>query len=209
MALASTTLSGAKAINQTALAVTTTTGMVRGKMVRVDNEFFRMTADASGTNVPVLCGQEGSAQTTHVAGAVVQWGDPSDFATSPAGTATPVPVAPVVVHQTVTTATGGTIVLPNSSQGVFLTVLGTVTTAQTLTDPTYAQEGQEVTIQAGAAHAYIVQAVDSVGVASDISFSGDQDIATFGGAIGDDFKIKAVNGAWQVIFLHNVTLSDT
>ncbi len=209
MALASTTLSGAKAINQTALAIGTTTGMTRGKMFRVDDEWFVATADASGTNVPVLCGQNGSAQKTHVSGAVVIWGDPSDFPTSPAGADIPVPYAPVVVHQTHVTSTGGAISVPLSSQYVFINVLGSVTTAQTLTDPVLAQEGQEVTIQAGAAHAYIVQAVDSVAVASDISFSGDQDIATFGGAIGDDFKIKAVNGAWQVIFLHNVTLSDT
>ena len=209
MALASTTLSGAKALNDTFLSIATTTGMTRGKMFRVDDEYYRASSDASGNSVPVFCGQSGSAQRSHVSGAVVLWGDPSDFPNSPPGSEQPTPVSPVSVHRTFVTATGAAITLPNSNENVLLTLLGTVTTAQTLTDPLLSQEGQEVTIQAGAAHAYIVQAVDSTGVASDISFSGDQDIATFGGAIGDDFKFKAVNGSWQVIFLHNVTLSDT
>ncbi len=207
----STTLSGAKALNQTFLSITTTTGIVRGKMLRVDDEWFVATADASGTNVPVLCGQNGSAQVAHAAGAVVLWGNPSDFAGAPAGTVIPVPVSPTVVHMTtpVDAVTPAVISLPISNQGVFVTLLGTTTNTYTIVEPTGAQEGQVVTIQAGAAHAYIVQALDSVGVASDTSFSGDQDLATFGGAIGDCFSFKAVNKAWMVLFKTNVTLSDT
>lgn len=209
MAIAETTLSGAKAVSQTFLQIATTTGMVRGKMFQIDNELFRVSADASGNQVPVLSGQDGTVATTHVSGAQVFWGDPSDFPSAPGGTAVQIPFSPTVIHQTHVTSTGGAISIPQSKQGVFIELLGTVTTAQTIADPTYAQEGQVVTIQAGAAQAYVLNAKDAAGAVSEVSFSGDQDIATFGGAIGDGFSFKANNLAWMVLWKTNVTLTDT
>ncbi len=210
MALAETTLSGDKLIRDTTLSIATTTGMVRGKMFQIDNELFRASADAVGSSVPVLCGQDGTAQLKHTSGAQVFWGDPADFPSPPSGEEVQIPFSPTVVHQTFTTATGATLTgIPISKEGVFITLLGTVTTAQLIADPTLAQEGQVVTIQAGAAHAYVLNAVDSTGAVSEVSFSGDQDIATFGGAIGDGFSIKANNLAWLVLWKTNVTLTDT
>jgi hypothetical protein len=209
MALAETTLSGAKAISDTTLSIATTTGMTRGKMFMIDSELFKASADAVGGLVPVLCGQDGTAQRAHISGAQVFWGDPSDFSSPPAGEEVQIPFAPTVEHITYNTSTGGTLVIPISKGGVFVNVLGTVTTAQLIADPTLAQEGQVVTIQAGAAHAYVLNAVDALGAVSDVSFSGDQDIATFGGAIGDGFSIKANNLAWLVLWKTNVTLTDT
>ncbi len=149
MSIAATTLNGAKALNDTFLNIATTTGMVRGKMFQIDNEFYRQSADAVGTSVPVLCGQE-SAQVAHAAGTQVFWGDPADFPSAPAGTEVQVPFSPTVVHLTHVTATGATISVPLSKQGAFIELLGSVTTAQKIKDPTLAQEGQVVTIQAGA-----------------------------------------------------------
>lgn len=210
MALAETTLSLAKAANQTFLSIATTTGMVRGKMMMIDNELYRVSSDAAGTSVPVLCGQDGTAVAAHIAGAQVFWGDPADFPSAPTGEEVQIPYSPTVTHVTYTTSTGGTVTgIPISKQGVFITLLGTVTTAQSIADPTYAQEGQVVTIQAGAAQAYLLNAKDAAGAVSEVSFSGDQDIATFGGAIGDGFSFKANNLAWMVLWKTNVTLTDT
>ncbi len=210
MALAETTLSLAKAANQTFLSIATTTGMVRGKMMMIDNELFRISADAVGTSVPVLCGQDGTAQTSHIANALVFWGDPADFPSAPAGEEVQIPFSPTVTHMTYTTVTGGTVPIPVSKGGVFITLIGSVTTAQKVLDPTYAQEGQVVTIQSGtAATAYLLNAVDAAGAVSEVSWSGDQDIATFGGAIGDGFSFKANNLAWMVLWKTNVTLTDT
>lgn len=209
MALAETTLSGAKAVNQTYLQIATTTGMTRGKMFMVDNELFVASADAAGNQVPVLSGQDGTGQTTHTSGAQVFWGDPSDFPAAPTGEEVQIPFSPTVVHQTYTPVSGGTITVPLSKQGVFIELLGAVTSAQKIADPTLAQEGQVVTIQAGAATAFVLNAVDATGAASEVSFSGDQDIATFGGAIGDGFSFKANNLAWLVLWKTNVTLTDS
>ncbi len=209
MALAETTLSLAKAANQTFLSIATTTGMVRGKMMMIDNELFRVSSDASGTSVPVLCGQDGTAVAAHISGAQVFWGDPADFPSAPTGEEVQIPYSPTVTHITYNTSTGGTLVIPVTKGGVFVNMLGTVTTAQLIADPTLAQEGQVVTIQAGAAHAYVLNAVDAAGAVSEVSFSGDQDIATFGGAIGDGMSMKANNLAWLVLWKTNVTLTDT
>jgi hypothetical protein len=76
---ATTTLAGAKALSDTFLSIATTTGMTRGMMFQIDNEYFLASSDAVGTQVPVLCGQRGSAQVAHSAGATVTWGTPSSF----------------------------------------------------------------------------------------------------------------------------------
>lgn len=78
--LASTTLAGAKGLNDTFLSIAATTGMVKGMMFSIDNEYFIASSDAVGSQVPVLCGQRGSAQVAHNAGATVTWGLPSTFA---------------------------------------------------------------------------------------------------------------------------------
>lgn len=209
MSTTSTTLSGAVGANDLVINVASASGAAFRNKIRIDDEWFTQTADAIGTAIPVRGGEDGSYRQAHVSGAVVEMGLPSDFPAAPPGTAIPVPVSPTQQNRTYVTSTGGAIAVPLSDQGIFLKLLGTVTTAQTITDPVAAQEGQIIVIQAGAAHAYIVQAVDSTGTASDVSFSGDQDLATFGGAIGDGFAFKAVNGAWMVLWKTNVTLSDT
>jgi hypothetical protein len=209
MAIAATTLSGAKALNDTTLRITTTTGMTRGKMFQIDDELFRASADAVGSTVPVFCGQEGRAQAAHVSGAQVFWGDPADFPAAPHGTEMQIPYQPTMSHATYVSSTGGTITVPINKSGVFIELLGSVTTAQKLADPTLAQEGQIVVLQAGVATAFVLNAVDAAGAVSDVSFSGDQDIATWGGAIGDGMALKANNLAWLVLWKTNVTLTDT
>ncbi len=211
MSITTTTLSGAVAVNDLSISVASAAGAAVKNVIRIDDEWFTQSSDASGTALPVLRGQQGSYNRTHVAGAVVQMGLASDFPVAPAGTVIPVPVSPTVVHQSTpaNATTPAVLTVPLSNQGVFITLLGTTTNTYTIVEPVAAQEGQIITIQAGAAHAYIVQALDSLGVASDTSFSGDQDLATFGGAIGDAFSFKAVNGAWMVLYKTNVTLSDT
>lgn len=212
MSTTNTTLSGAVALNDLVLNVASATGAAIGNVIRIDDEYMVQSSAAIGTSIPVARrGDQGSAVIAHAKNAVVEMGLASDFGPAPQGAAIPTPVSPVQVRVSFNTVTAGNLssVIPQSNQGVFLTLYGTVTTAQTITDPTDAQESQVVTIQAGAAQAYLINAKDSAGAVSEVSFSGDQDIATFGGAIGDNFSFKAVNGAWMVLTKTNVTLSDT
>lgn len=205
MSTTTTTLTGAITKDSLVLPVAATTGAALKNVIRIDDEWFTQTAEASGLSIAVRGGEQGSARTDHVSGAVVTMGLASDFPAAPAGTCVPVPYQPAVVSMTIVAS--GAITVPQSNQGVFLKLLGTTTNAYTIVNPTAAQEGQEIHIEAGAAHAYTVQALDSTGAASTVSFSGTTDVATFGGAIGDGFKFKALSGAWQLMYLHNVTVA--
>lgn len=71
----------------------------------------------------------------------------------------------------------------------------------TLANPTAAQEGTTMVIASTTANAHTVTLTGGfAGAGSGV------DVATFGGAIGDNMQIIAVNLLWHVLSLHNVTL---
>lgn len=200
MSITKTTLSGDVSASAQTIQVASATGATIKNVVQIDSEFLTQTADASGTTLAVRRGEQGGYPSTHVSGAVVLMGLASDFPPAPPGSSTPIPVAP---NWTATTyVAAGAISIPTTKQNVFVRLLGASTNAYTLADPTYAQEGQEMTIQAEAAHAYTVSNAAGSG------FNGGgagTDVATFGGAIGDNFSIKAVSGVWNVLNTINVS----
>lgn len=86
-------------------------------------------------------------------------------------------------------------------QGV-VNVVGAGALALTLPPPTKVDEGSILIITAGSAHAHTV--TYSAG------FNGagaSADVATFGGAIGDNIMLVAVSGVWRVVSVRNVTLA--
>lgn len=96
-------------------------------------------------------------------------------------------------------ATNGAIALLNGN--VYLTKAGVA--AMTLAAPTAGiDDGKTLTIIAATANAHTV--TQTTPGFNSASTSGD--VATFGGAIGDNMVIRAYNGAWHVITLRNVTL---
>lgn len=165
MAFTATTLSAAIALNDTAILVASLTGFAAGDIVRVDNEFMKVISvpAAATTPVPVLRGQEGSAQVAHVISARVidgktqtnlvagDWSQPSPGAPSTAilsaarprvvigVTATPTTIAPLPGVDTVVMLNGTgvinvTISAPQSgSDGDRLTVIGNGKAAHTCT----------------------------------------------------------------------------
>lgn len=215
MATTLTTLSGAVAVNDLVINVGSVTNGAVGNLIKIDGEYMIQSAAANGTAIPVMRrGDQGTAVTTHVSGATVEFGLPSDFGVAPAGSGTITPASPNWGRMTVVAT--GAITVPLTNQNMYVELLGTTTNAYTLADPLPSQEGQELTIQAGAAHAYTVGALDSTGAVSTNSFNGsaaDTDLATFSGNLGDSFRVKALNlagsMAWVVQYLHSVTLSDS
>jgi hypothetical protein len=210
MAFTFTTLSGDVATGDLNATVASTAGFPKGSLMNIDSEFMPLTATTlAGANVlQIRRGDQGGYPAAHVSGAVAIIGLPSDFPPAPPGAATLQPVAPNWAVQTVVAS--GAIAVPATRQNVFVQLLGSTTNAYTLADPTYAQIGQELLIQAVAAHAYTVTLPNT----DDLGFNnGDTDVATFGGAIGDNIHLKAVaysGGAkWNVIDSVNVSLSDT
>lgn len=190
MSITATTLSGGIGADDLTIQVASATGASIRNVIQIDDEFLTQTADASGLSIPVRRGQQGSAAQAHNAGAVVLMGLASDFPAAPAGTAIPQPVAP---SWTVASyAAAGAIAVPTTKQNVYVKLSAGSAAAMTLAAPTYAQEGQELRIQAEADHAYTVAYGDT---------------ATFGGAVDDNIHLKAVNGNWSVLSTRNVTIS--
>lgn len=174
-------------------------GFVKGSVIRIDNEFFKQTADAVGVMVPVRGGDQGSYCQTHAAGAAVFAGSGADFESAAPGTAVPIPPAPAWNHVTYNAA--GAIAIPTTFQHLNVDLISGAASAMTLASPTSAQEGQEMVIMAKDAQAYTVTCTAGFNGGTTTT-----DVATFGGAIGDNFHIKAVNLIWNVLYLRNVTL---
>lgn len=201
MAITATTLSSAVASGDLSIAVASATGALIKNVIQIDNEFLTQTADASGTTLAVNRGQQGTYNQAHNTGAVVLMGLASDFPAAPPGTAIPQPMAPSWTVATYTVA--GAISIPTTKQNVYVKLSAGSGIALTLAAPSLAQEGIEMIIQAEAAQAYTV--TNTTPGFNSASTSGD--VATFGGAIGDNFHIKAVGGAWNVLTKTNVTIA--
>lgn len=204
MSITATTLTGAVGVNDLTIGVAAVTGAAIKNVIQIDNEFMVQTADAGGLSIPVRRGDQGTYNQVHTGGAVVIMGLASDFPAAPPGTAVPIPVSPA--WTTITLVASGALVVPTTKQNVYVRLMGPTTNAYTLAVPTYAQDGQELLIQAEAAHAYTLQGpLDPA-----LVFNGtDLDHAAFGGAIGDNIHLKAVGTTWMVVDSVNVSLSDT
>jgi hypothetical protein len=210
MSITITTLSGAAAAGDVSINVTSATAFAKRKLINIDGEFLTETADVvSGTTaVAVRRGDQGTAPAAHVNGAIVLVGDANDFPAAPPGKDITQPISPGWTKVTLTA--NGAIPVPATNQNLYVQLLGTTTNAYTLAFPSSAQIGQELIIQAGAAHAYTVTGPLDTNL--DYNYT-DLDLATFGGAIGDYFHIRcganASTATWMVLDKTNVTISDS
>ncbi len=210
MSISVTVLTGAVATNDISINVSGTTGFQKGKLIAIDAEFMKETADfiTGTTAIPVHRGIEGGYNMPHVSGAVVLVGDPSEFPAAPPGTAITQPMAPSWTATTV--VANGAIPVPPTRQNMYVQLLGPTTNAYTLAAPTAAQIGQELILQAQAANAYTVTGPLDPGL--DYNYT-DLDLLTFGGAIGDYIHLKCEsNGTgptWMILDKTNVTPSDS
>ena len=199
MAITATTLATDMKASDLTINVASATGSALKNIIRIDNEWFNQTAVANGTAIPIAGGKQGSARVAHNKGTAVLMGLATDFSDPPIGTDLIVPVSPA--ETTITYAVAGAIVPPANIRTVFVELVTGTAGAMTLTDPTSAQEGAEMVIMAKDAEAYTVTYTTGFNGGGSGS-----DVATFGGAIGDNFHIRAVNKIWNVLTKTNVTL---
>lgn len=184
MSINATTLVGNISATDTQITLASGTGVAVGKFIQIDDETMLIQSIDQSPVLKVARGQNGSAAVTHSTGTFAYVGLGSDFPPIPAprtytyGAAGALTVAP------------GTHILNTGAASAF-----------TLRDPTGAEEGLEMLIMAATAHAYTVT--------NTTGFNGGgsgADVATYGGAVGDNFRIKAVNRKWNVEYVRNVTL---
>ena len=195
MAVVSTTLASAKALNDKTIKLTSATGVANKMLVRVDGEIMRITDVSQSPVVGVVPGYAGTAAMPHGVLAPAVYGIAADFVaafsinpqvevvtsafgvdgaiTGPGGTGT-IPVLDTIIYLTKATAGAYTLALPAADQSNVLTFISTTAAAHVLT----------MTGNPGAA-----------------------DVATFAAAIGSTVTIKAQPGAWGVLATGGVTVA--
>lgn len=217
------------------IPLTSVTNYTVNDLMVIDAEFMQVNAiDTVGLTATVRRGVQGSSAALHVSGAVVWNGPPRRFYTnSPVGacTATSEAYLPHIVLAGPGSYFGGDVFdckngewvqlrrggyrvwMPGRTDGgTTYTALGAITIqpgfsfingttlAMTLANPTTEQNGMIMVIISTNASAQTVTYT--------AGFDGGttaRDVATFGGAVGDNMVIQAFNGVWWVLSSRNVT----
>lgn len=189
MATTNTTLAIACAAGDDTIRVTSATGFSVGKLVKMENEFARVKS-VSGTAIGLsLRGDNGTKAVAHNILSPISVGDAADF---------PGQMPQGLVN---TYGAAGAIAIPADGKDVTVILAAASAAAMTLADPTGPQEGMTMIIIAKAAQAYTVTNTTGFGAGG-----GSLDVATFGGAVGDNMVITAIGAKWHVVSKVNVTL---
>lgn len=156
MALATTTLSAAVGVSDTAIVVASATGIAAGMGCRLDQEVGQVAQNyVSGTIVPILRGQDGSVTAAHASGANVTFFLGSDESTIGPQTATQWPVAGWARTLTSYSASGA-IALPTPGTDAIAILNGTSTLAMTVAAPTKDMDGSFLYVASNGAAAHTV-----------------------------------------------------
>jgi hypothetical protein len=158
MAFTKTTLSTAVAVSDKQIVVASATGFAANQLIKIDQEMM-LTAKSyvSGTTIPVLRGQQGSATTTHVATANVITDATSEslWALPAAGGVTSwCPVDRGVTIQSISATS--TLVLPVDGSDLRVIINGTTIITLTVPVPTVDMDGTMLYIASNGAAAHII-----------------------------------------------------
>lgn len=229
--LNSTTIAAAMTVSASTITLTSGTSVAAGQFYYIDKELGRFTsAVGSSTTVwNIQRGLEGTVVTAHQVTDRI-WTGPGNyfFHDTPVGTSTN---AAELVLPHVNVDTGEIATLDNNNNWFLFNidspgfrpatrynytatgaltvapgihVLTGTTLAMTLADPVaVAQDGIEMLIISATASAQTVTS----GTAGFNGNTTNTDVGTFGGALGDNMRIVAINGAWWTISTRNVTLA--
>lgn len=184
MALNATTLSGAITSTQNVITLASGTGVLVKSLIKIDDEFMEIQDITNSPTVKVRRGVNSSLAVAHVTGAVAVIGLTNDFKIR-------------ALKRQYTYAASGALEVAEGEH--ILTTAGVL--AMTLRAPTADENGLVMDIIAQTAQAHTVTYT--------AGFNGGgttTDVGTFGGAIGDNMRIRAVNGIWNVERNVNVTL---
>lgn len=183
MALTRTTLAAAITASATSFTVTSATGFAATDFLRVNDEWLYV-QEVTGTTIKAQRGRLGTLARPHGILSVAVVGSPVDF-------------LPEIKPQMYSYGAAGAI---TPKPGLHRLVAGSAA-AMTLVAPTADQEGQEMTIVATAAQAYVLT------LGAGYFNAATNTKATFGAAIGDVLKLIAINQSWYVTLNKNITLA--
>ncbi len=193
MALAATTLSGSKAINDITITLTSATGAVPKMLALVDAEWMRITSNLLTPTLGVVPGYNGSTAGAHGILAPVIYGVPSDFVSQG--------VVPGSVITSQSYGVSGAVVGPNGTG---------VPVSNTLIYITKATAAAMTLAAAGLDQLNTLTFISTTAAAHTITMAGNaaaHDVATFGANIGASVTFKASNGTWAPIAYNDVTVA--
>lgn len=194
MALTTTTTSAAIAAADTAVNLTSVSGLTVGMLIKVDQEFMQVSYTSSTIANPVAVrrGINGTFVAAHVSGVNATYGATSDTAWGDPS-ATVITAYPLsgVRRKAVSYAASGAISLPVAGEDLDVTLIGTGALAMTLAVPTKDVDGCELTVFGNGKAAHTLTFATAIGNAG-----AGYTVLTFpaGGVVG--VKLKASNGLW-------------
>lgn len=196
-----TTLSAAVAINDTTVLLASITNVTAGNFFRIDQEVFKILSvpAAATTPVPVLRGQEGTAQVAHLTSAQILLGaSPSnlvagDWPQAAAGAASPTSQPAVKIRTVKNYAAAGAITLPTPGQDAVAIIDATVALAMTLAAPSVLNDGDILTVIGNGKAAHTLALPAGVGLGAGGS---GVDVGTFAAGAQQCVVLMAANGVW-------------
>lgn len=202
MAFTLTTLSAAVGINDTTILVASITGLSAGNLIGIDKEVFRVVSvpSAATVPVPVLRGQEGTAQTAHPTSAQVKIGATgtnlitADW-TQPLAGAPSLAAFPAAPSRDVKSySAAGAITLPAIGNDMVAILNGTGALAMTIANPTTAQDGSLLFVIGNGKAAHTVTYTAGLG-----NVGATADVYTFVAAQAGGLMLMAAGGFWVTV----------
>ena len=191
MALATTTLSSAVAVDDTSVVVASATSFDAGRLVLVDQEVMQVAQNyTSGTTVDVLRGINGTATKAHVITSNVSHGDATDFSTPAAQEIIGYQASRATVVSSITAT--GTLTLPKAGTDARVILNGTSVIALTVPVPTKDMDGTLLTIVGNGVAAHTLTFTGGLSGAGT-----SYDVITTNAAAPIAFTAIACNGLWN------------
>lgn len=208
---ATTTLSAAVGVNDTTVLLASITDITAGTFLKIDQEMMKVLATVSAATVPVpvLRGQEGSAQVAHDITVQVQAGaSPTnlilgDWAQAAPGAPQPISFPSARTRRIKNYATAGAITLPNPGEDMVAIIDGTSVLAMTLANPSKLNDGDMLYIIANGKAAHTVTYTAGVG-----NGGATMDVGTYNGTEATGCALVAANGFW-VLWANGIGSSGT
>lgn len=199
MAFTLTTLSAAVAVNDTAILLASLSNVQAGNLLGIGNEIMKVLSvpSSASTPVPVLRGQEGTAQLAHPASAQVKVGaTPSNLSTgdwtqAAPGAASLAQLPAAFPREIRTYSAAGAIELPRIGGDMVAIINGTAALAMTLALPSTAQDGSKLTILGNGKAAHTVTVASGLG-----NVGATADVITFKADQAQGIELHAVGGFW-------------
>ena len=197
MALVRTTLSSAVALTDKTIVVASATGFTASSLVRIDSEDMIVDKSyVSGTTIPVIRGQGGTATAAHAVTAGIVQGVASDWGSQQIQTDANFPIAGRAKVYNSYSASGAITLPPPGSDGIAdLNAVSTTILQMTVADPTKEMDGCRLLITSHTGTgAHTITFANRLNAAG----SGNYTVFTFpAGPVA--FEVVAVNSKWFAI----------